>query len=335
MTHRLWVLGAPDPEMEAIEQLLRECGEQVAYAQHQGHRVDAGSAYRCDPVPDGTHWVECESPGQVRGVVIDHHRPGDPGYGRPPAEFLPASSVGQVIAALAATPYSERGPMGHWVSAWLRASPGRGGRLTFSPPEWRVSVRGQVNYASWVTIPPALVFAAAADHCLAAAYRGECLGVDPDALMRWRVESRAAFQRRDPSAILADIERARAAIRAAPTVALLDVCDMPHVRDHDWSSSVCEGCMDDPVTARDLRGQHVPELPEASAREGECVVADGLPGRDGRTKVICQSGSPDQIETFMILWGPDQGLTDIYGDPARGFAGGYLPAPAPPVEARQ
>lgn len=322
---RLWILGASDPEMEAIEALLRECGEQVVYAQHQGHRVDAGSAYRCDPVPDGTHWVECESPGQVRGVVIDHHRPGDPGYGRPPAEFLPASSVGQVIAALAATPYSERGPMGHWVSAWLRASPGRGGRLTFSPPEWRVSVRGQVNYASWVTIPTALVAAAAADHCLAAAYRGECPGVDPDALMRWRVTSRAAFQGRDPEALLADVERARAAIRSAPEVVLESRADMPHTDDHDRSCSVCSGCARDESYARDLRGRRVPELPEASAREGTCVVADGLPGRDGRIKVICQSGSPEQIRAFAEIWAPAQGLTDIYGDPARGFAGGYLP----------
>lgn len=331
---RLWILGASDPEMEAIEALLRECGEQVTYATVGGRRVDAGSAYRADPVPGATNWVECESPGQAREVVVDHHHPGDPGYGRPPAEFLRGSSIGQVIAALAAAPASETGPLGRWTRTGLQASPGHG-TLVYERAAWHVAVRGRVGYARWVTVPPALVFAAAADHCLAAAYRGECPGVDPDALMRWRVTSRAAFQGRDPSAILADIERARAAIRAAPKVALLDVCDMPHVRDHDWSSSVCEGCMDDPVTARDLRGQHVPELPEASAREGECVVADGLPGRDGRIKVICQSGSPDQIETFMILWGPSQGLADIYGDPARGFAGGYLPAPAPPVEARQ
>lgn len=29
---RIWILGASDPEMEAIEALLRECGEQIAYA---------------------------------------------------------------------------------------------------------------------------------------------------------------------------------------------------------------------------------------------------------------------------------------------------------------
>src|SRR5690606_36820249 len=73
---------------------------------------------------------------------------------------------------------------------------------------------------SLATIPHDLVLTAAADHCLAAAYRGECPGVDPDTLMRWRVESRAAFQRRSPAEILADIERARQSLRQAPEIVL-------------------------------------------------------------------------------------------------------------------
>ena len=112
--NRLWILGAPDPEMQAIETLLRECGERVAYAlDERGERVHAGNAYA-----DGCTWYSPEqpdptAPGAVAGedytlycvecaptardrVRIDHHRPGDPGYGRPPSEFMPASSLGQV-----------------------------------------------------------------------------------------------------------------------------------------------------------------------------------------------------------------------------------------------
>jgi hypothetical protein len=148
-----------------------------------------------------------------------------------------------------------------------------------------------------------ILLAAAADHCLAAAYRGECPGVDPDRLMRWRAESRAKFQGRPVEAVLADVERAREALRAAPEI--------------DLTPS---------ITARDMRGQKIQELPEASAREGLCFIADGLPGRDGLVKVVCQSGTPEQIRAFMEAWGPAEGLQDIYGDPARGFAGGYLSA---------
>src|SRR5690606_12674397 len=131
--------------------------------------------------------------------------------------------------------------------------------------------------------------------------QGECPGVDPDELMRWRVETRAAHQGRPVDELLADVERARAALREAPVV------------------SLAEG-----IHARDLRGPAIPELPEAAAREGECFLAS-LRERDGKTKVVCQSGTPEQIDAFMRVWAPAQGLTDIYGDPSRGFAGGYMP----------
>src|SRR5690606_24161844 len=124
---------------------------------------------------------------------------------------------------------------------------------------------------------PEIRLVAAADHCLAAAYRGECPGVDPEELMQWRAESRARFQRRPVEAVLADVERARAALREAPVV------------------SLAEG-----IHARDLRGQQIAELPEAAAREGLCFIA-ALDER-GRLKVVCQSGTPQQIGAFVRVW---------------------------------
>src|SRR5690606_21920356 len=87
---RMWVLGAPDPEMQLIEGLLAEAGEQVAHAlDATGQRVHPGAAYRATaltaPVPEGAavYAVECGGPAIPAGAVaIDHHRPGDPGYGR-------------------------------------------------------------------------------------------------------------------------------------------------------------------------------------------------------------------------------------------------------------
>lgn len=75
----------------------------------------------------------------------------------------------------------------------------------------------------------------------------------------------------------------------------------------------------------DLRDQHVPELPEASAREGVAFIAMGLPGGDGQRKVVLQSAGPRALAAWPA-WAASQGITDLYGgDPARGFAGGYLP----------
>lgn len=120
---RLWILGAPDPEMEAIERLLRSVGEEVRYATVAGRRVRPDQAYQADPidfgssVPQEAVMVECFAPVNVPTVVIDHHRPGDPGYGQPPSDFLRASSIGQVIAMLAKLNLTSR----HWsdiIESW-------------------------------------------------------------------------------------------------------------------------------------------------------------------------------------------------------------------------
>lgn len=174
MSNRLWILGAADPEMAAIKKLLIECGEFVAYAVGPGgQRVHPGDAYRAigyeicgmlgDACSSGTvYLVECEITRRGFGdgaklVTIDHHHPGDPGYGKPPAEFMAASSIGQVIAELV--------------------------RLNIlvphcDPAGWHVSGEARSTGISWVDA----AMIAAADHCLAAACRGECPGVDPDTL---------------------------------------------------------------------------------------------------------------------------------------------------------
>lgn len=254
---RLWILGAADPEMELIEELLRNRGEMLVYASVAGRRVHPGNAYKADPVgiPAGCRPILVECGGDWdRGLDrVDHHRPGDPGYGRDPEEFWPASSLGQIWAILG------------------------GGE----PPREHL-------------------LAAAADHCLAAAYQGRCPGIAPDELMVWRVQTRARFQKRDPNEILASVEQARRALRAAPSVELAPG-----------------------IAVRDLRGELIPELPEAAAREGLAFLSE-VRDPDGAIKVVCQAGTPDQIQAFLD-WARHQGLTGIYGDPARGFAGAYLP----------
>ncbi len=310
---RLWVLGAPDPEMAAIEALLAQCGEQVAHATVGGTRVRPDQAYAdaCtwhDPDPDSWDEIITIECGPTTRVTqrIDHHRSGDPGHGRPPVEFLAASSIGQVIAALAR--------LGRLPTAWERSD-----LATMRHPPGHIGLGarpGSRTRSTWVVttsafdgrgatlIPDDLVLVAAADHCLAAAYRGECPGVDPDALMRWRVESRAAFQRRDPARLLADVEATRAALQKAPTITLASEPPQPVIvadmrRDTPW-----------------------PELPEAAAREGIGYVSGPLVGPDGRRKFTC-AGTREQVRAWLD-WAKAP-LIDVYGDPERGFAGGYEP----------
>lgn len=263
----LFVLGAVDPEMLAIEALLAAEGLPSVHATVAGKRVHPANAYRAT-LPEearaqlargGRVWlVECIGEAPAGVGRIDHHHPGDPGHGLPPAEYWRASSLGQTVAVLAR------------------------------------------ELGRHVEVSPAMRLIAAADHCLGAAYRGECPGVDPAELFAWDVASRAAFEQRPEAAIRADLARAGRALAAAARVELAPA-----------------------VMAADLRGQAVPELLLAAARAGQCVLTTART-RDGRTKVGCLVGSVAQVRAFMEHWAPAQGLGEIYGDPMRGFAGGYV-----------
>lgn len=298
MNNRIWVLGAPDPEMESIDNLLREQGEAVAYATSGGKRVHPGNAYAADlPADTRGHivLVECDIPAlnglkancidaPYCGCVdcsyvpasvcrVDHHRPGDLGYGASPTYYWQASSIGQVHCILDLD---------------------------------------QTDTASLV---------AAADHCLGAAYCGDCPGINPDDLMRWRVETRAGFQNRSPESLAADIVRAQAILRSAKN---LQAVREDGRRTGRGLSSIPSA----PIGIADLLNPDhgylidgvIPELPEAAAREGRAYITTLPAGKDGRRKVVLQVASRKQVEWFLNHFPAD----DKYGDPARGFAGGLL-----------
>lgn len=340
---RFFILGAADPEMDTISAALSASGQRFGYAAHAGVRVHPGNAYKADGVlfhngstpkwDDVLVLVECElvripscwnacescgdhpdpayvglglcdmgSPGGMGGcgdhhiwhqpviVRVDHHRVGDPGYGLPPERFMEGSSIGQVISLLRGhgSPFFEDG---EWITSDGGEHRDVGGCLAGLP------------YAAVVSSEHVLI--AAADHCLEAAYRGACPGVDPEALMCWRATSRAEFQKRPVSAVMADIEVARERLVADITARGKRVGSVP-------------------AEYADLREESIPELPEAAAREGIPFLASQA-DRDGRKKVVLMAvpqGS-DLVRRFMA-GEVVPGLVDYYGDPARGFAGGYV-----------
>lgn len=309
----LWVLGAPDPEMGLIESLLIEHGQQVAHATYNGKRVSPTTAYKANGFAGAENaaseravLVECDVPVAARTVLrCDHHRPGDPGYGRAPIDFLSASSLGQVWLRLAEAEqlgWTATAPEHLYASLlmdgsdWALHIVAKRGVLFSDQRDLDAQVRMEAPARQTATLqlPREHVLAAAADHCLAAAYRGECPGVNPDRLMRWRVETRAAHQRRSVADVLADIERARQALRAASRTYIAGV----RVADLTASGTV-------------------PELPEASARDGIPFLAR-LEER-GATKLVLQSAPAEVVMDWMSR---QRSLGfEPYGDPARGFAG--------------
>lgn len=259
--NRLFVLGAPDPEMEAIQKVLEEAGEKYVFALKNGYRVTSRTAYEADPIRIEEHCavvtVECRltvTTG-VGGSVkhIDHHRPGDSGYGKEPKEYWQASSIGQVLALLP----SHLTTLDH-------------------------------------------MYVAAADHCLASAYRGMCPGVEPTKLAEWRAESRSNFQKIPLFEYLEEVKHAKSVLRALPSQKI--------------KSKVF----------KDARNREIKELPEASAQLGIPVLYS-MASANGDWKEGVLSGTPEEVRVWM-WWAKNRGslpLRGVYGDPQRGYAGGF------------
>lgn len=294
---RIWILGAADPEMEKIKEILDEFDEDIGFAAvyddkiKKTRRTLPHEAYKATAVidEDGNdvlvskntkiYFVEC----RVKDLldreyeIVDHHNPGDVGYGKPSEEFLGASSIGQVIKILAKLHYDE--PIGYELK----------------DGQWVLRTKNLT-----LPLPKNVVLAAASDHCLGAAYKNKCPGVHPDQLMKWRIAERAKFQKRNPEDILKDVYSTMEALKAADEIEL-----------------------DDGVFVKDMRREPpYPELPEAATRLGIGYISGPLTEK-GRKKITV-SGDRRQVEAFMKVWAPKNGLVDIYGDPARGFAGGYI-----------
>lgn len=272
---RLWILGAPDPEMTAIEKLLIQNQEFFIYAKTaDGRRVHAGNAYAAfdnqtmgDPetiiLVECDFKIECYLAGGITKAVtirVDHHRPGDRGYRRPPEEYMTASSVGQVIHIL------------------------------------------ETECQKHVEVTDELRMTAAADHCLLAAYQGKCSQIDVERLMQYRVHQRAQFQNRSIVSVLTAINKARIALRRQQKVQIV-------------------GSDNKTYLVADFGSSTILELLEASAREGLPFLAT-VTDADGKRKRVFQSACAELIDGWMRS--QINTLDRIYGDPVRGFAGGYI-----------
>ena len=101
----IFVLGATDNEMVAIELLLTTLDYPLMHASMGDKRVNSSNANAADAVSIPTHlipvFVECRCKGTYENaVIVDHHQEGDPGFGKPPSQYWEASSIGQVATLI-------------------------------------------------------------------------------------------------------------------------------------------------------------------------------------------------------------------------------------------
>jgi hypothetical protein len=266
------VLGAGDPEMSAIAAACAALGiRTLQAATADGIACRPGNAYTADRYVEGGVYtddyvisVECAVVDLRVDFAADHHNPGDNGYGRPPAEFWAASSIGQVF--------------NHLLEGGI-------------PATVLVDAFGPERY-----------LVAASDHCPSHAFLGRCPGIDITALKAMRARNSASFNKMSEVDWLAVVDSAIEQLRQLPVATA--------------------GGGEYRVATVDI-----PLLNHAQLIAG-IAVQYVMPGnaRDPRCKVGLLGGEPEMISAWMAEKLSTGELVDVYGDPQRGYAGGYLPA---------
>lgn len=295
------VLGAVDPEMMALERFARSLGVTVTPGVSGGKRVIPPSAYKAEDValPEGGGvriWAEARPTGMTRAdleargdFVADHHFPGDRGFGLPAERAVEAATITQVLAHL-----RELG-------------------LEFE-------------------IPRDLVVVAAIDHKLDAALAGLVPGITADeAVMNhakwWEDEELATLLNRktiELEEVLAGIARDRATMIKCPRRAIggghhefVDLTGCPGGT-LQWAPAA--SCL-----------ERLPALALQSDGHGAKVVTLGFVAPEAAmafkraAKTLIDEAAAQKVEWALHARKGTQDGTGVYGDPARGMCGAYLP----------
>ncbi len=149
---------------------------------------------------------------------------------------------------------------------------------------------------------------AAYDHCFAAAVRGECGGVVAGAVLAKKMVLLVKRTKTNWTEVRLHIEYYQRIIAESPLIEIgtQAVRDMRHT---------------------DLGAGYSFDLliTQVAAATGGHSVLLRHSGHDGGPEQWNITGNtlPPTVEYWMEIWAPRQGLFDIYGVPARGYAGGY------------
>lgn len=262
--HCYFVLGAQDPEMREIASVLRKSARRAMNAAKGRVPVSTRTAYDADgvvKVSRSGRALEALLPPQAPAVFVECTV-----RGREPVLRIDHHHPGDPGYAMPAQRYMEGASIGQTLEL-LEMEPTATHRLL-----------------------------AAADHCLTAAYQGECPGVDPKELLFLRASWRARVSGRSLMDVIDGILHAAKQVRRF------------------YDSQYQESLFLDPTEAPG-------DLAEGAAYAGRAVrYREWFPG--GALKEMLKGASPEHIERFMSMHRSTG--REVYGNPHRGYAGAYL-----------
>ncbi len=255
-----FILGAQDAEMQKIETILRASGHVVRHAIRHGRRVPSKFAYEAERPSGAVKWES-----QIVWVEC----------------AIPGKRKSHHVSV----DHHRHGDFGY----------GKG------PEEfYEASSIGQVCNLIGYEPTEDILYTAAADHCLGAAYAGLCPNIDPERMRDWRANTHAAVRQMTVEQFHQGLDN---------TIESLKKCSMLNIGGHEF------------IDAMDTQHEWVSD---ASAILGRSVMYAYFDRRVRRNKVGVLNGSPEALAAWMEWAKTRPYLEDIYGDPVRGFAGGYL-----------
>lgn len=148
----------------------------------------------------------------------------------------------------------------------------------------------------------------AMDHCFAAAVRGECPDIDPENVLDLKISEIAKSTNLSQKEVVKRIFKYLGFIRDYQRVHMCgnDVVDLRAV---DLGSGYSADSLSFGV---------------AQAMAGVATLAS-CSDASGRPKILFYSSDADQVRYFMNFYANETlDLTDVYGVPMRGYAGGYV-----------
>lgn len=314
------ILGAKDPEMDMIEDdMLKPIGLEFEYAMKGSERVHPGNAYNADNKCDSAIMIECGG-NSLRGRSIDHHNPGDLGYNIKPDFFLPASSLGQMLRLIIDNSSNSNDyeklcdDLG--ISSFYNEKLGNMFELTgktklgfYCLDDGKWIIRNNNENLPDGIVPKRFVLQAAADHCLRAAYNNECPGVKPDDVKCLQIENIAKTTKKSHFELQRLIDGFEKDLLSAD---IFSIEGMNFARD---------------MTGVDLGFGYSAEylaIKEAATFRGVPYVVKHRFNENASETLMLNSASEDLVEQFMNVYGPKVGLTKIFGNPSRGYAGGSI-----------
>lgn len=260
-----FILGAQDPEMREIEKAVARAGRRSVHAAKNGVRCTPRTAY------EATGVVVTSRSGIARPAVVPHHVP---------VVFVECCVSGYTPILIVdhhnlGDPGYDKAPE-HFMEG---------------------SSLGQVLLALEMEPTPTQRLLAAGDHCLTAAYQGQCPGIDPKELLFLRASWKARVSGRSFGDVMEGILDAQKAVR----------------RQYDFEYD--ESIFLDPTEVS-------PDLAEGAALEGVPVRYRQFFMPGGDLKEMLKGASAEHIARFMEEH--ERAGRHVYGNPHRGYAGAYI-----------